>query len=73
VTVRSAGPGTAREELGGLRWTHWGLVENFVAHLQTGEPLRCGGAGGRRSAIILDALAEAPTSAPEEWTPMEEH
>jgi len=73
VTVRSAGPGTAREELDGLRWTHWGLVENFVAHLQTGEPLRCDGAEGRRSAIILDALAEAPTSAPEEWTPMEEH
>lgn len=68
----AATPATHHEACGGLRWTHWGLIENFVAHLRAGEPLLCDGAEGRRSTVILDALAAAQESGNTEWTEIKE-
>jgi predicted dehydrogenase len=65
-------PPARHEELGGLPWTHWGLIENFVAHLQTGAALLCDGAEGRRSTVILDALAAVQERHTTDWTTIEE-
>lgn len=53
--------GTDRDQIDveGLPFTHWGLIENFVAHLLDGERLLCDGPEGRRSTVVLDALGEA--------------
>ncbi|MFW6291016.1 MAG: hypothetical protein ACOC7V_01730 [Spirochaetota bacterium] len=63
MTVTGTGAdGTARLErieAGGLSYTHWGLVENYVAHLIDGKRLLCDGAEGMKSTAVLDALAEA--------------
>jgi predicted dehydrogenase len=62
-------PDAPREEIetGGLPFTHWGLVENFVAHLRSGEPLLCDDVEGRRSTLVLDALAAAQESGSADW------
>lgn len=51
-------PSNAPEILypGTLPWTHWGLVENFVAHLLDGAPLMCDGTAGRASTIVLESI-----------------
>ncbi len=70
MTVRRLGAdGSAkleRIETGGLPYTHWGLVENYVAHILDGTPLLCDGVEGRKSTVALDALAEADAGA-EGW------
>lgn len=57
--------GNVHEETGTLPFTHWGLIENFTAHLLEGRDLLCDGEAGRKSTVILDALAEAVED--EEW------
>jgi predicted dehydrogenase len=52
-------------DTGGLPFTHTGLIENVVAHLTGGVPLLCDGIEGRKSTVLLDALAGAE---PEQWT-----
>ena len=47
------------EHPGGLEYPHWGLIENFVDHLIDGVPLLCDGTEGRKSTVVLDALALA--------------
>jgi predicted dehydrogenase len=71
LTVRVADGADRHEETGSLAWTHWGLIENFIAHLRSGEPLLCDGTEGRRSTAILDALADAQDSTDSEWTQIE--
>jgi predicted dehydrogenase len=58
--------GRVDEDAGSLPHTHRGIVENFVGHLFDGRPLLCDGAEGRKSTVILDALAVAPENG--EWT-----
>ena len=55
ITLRR---GSRAEQLpvSGLPYTHWGLIENFVAHLRVGAPLLCDGEAGRKSTVVLDAL-----------------
>lgn len=62
LLVLRGGGGRANhlESTGGLPYTHWGLVENFVAHLISGEPLLCDGVEGRRSTAVLEAIDRAP-------------
>lgn len=72
LSMINANGSRTHEACGGLPWTHWGLMENFVAHVRTGESLLCDGADGRRSTVILDALAAAQHSAPGQWTDIEE-
>jgi predicted dehydrogenase len=73
MTVTRTGPdGSAdleRIETGGLPYTHWGLIENYVAHLIDGTPLLCDGSEGRKSTVALDALAEAEARGRDEWLP----
>jgi len=45
-----------RLDVGPLRWTHWGLVANFVQHLNGLVPLACSGVEGRKSTAILDVV-----------------
>jgi predicted dehydrogenase len=47
-------------DVGPLRWTHWGLVENFVQHVNGLAPLACDGVEGRKSTVILDIVEELP-------------
>ena len=54
------------EHPGDLPYTHTGLIENFVAHLIDGAPLLCDGNSGRKSTVILDALAAGDSG--DEWT-----
>lgn len=49
--------------LGTLPWTHWGLVENFVAHLLDGVPLMCDGTAGRASTAVLESIDTAGRTA----------
>ncbi len=44
------------EDLGPLPATHWGLVENFVKHINGQAPLACDGVEGRKSTVILDIV-----------------
>jgi hypothetical protein len=43
-------------------------MENYVAHLVDGVSLLCDGNEGRKSTVILDALAAADASG--EWHPI---
>lgn len=54
----SRGNDVTHESCGGLPWTHWGLVENFVAHIRDGAPLLCDGVAGRESTVILERIDE---------------
>jgi predicted dehydrogenase len=54
---------TTREELGPLPATHWGLVENFVQHVNGNAPLACDGVEGRKSTVILDIVNEIQPAA----------
>ncbi len=69
-----AAGGTSRPaehiDTGGLPFTHWGLVENVVAHLLDGAPLLCDGVEGRKSTVVLDALAAAEADGTHEWRPV---
>ncbi len=60
------GHGRVDEDAGTLAHTHRGLMENFVGHILDGRPLLCDGVEGRKSTVILDALAAAPESG--DWT-----
>jgi predicted dehydrogenase len=44
------------EDLGPLPATHWGIVDNFVKHLNGQAPLACDGVEGRKSTVILDIV-----------------
>ena len=57
VVSGSSTEGRESIQTGDLPYTHWGLVATFVAHLQSGTPLLCDGPEGRRSTVVLDALA----------------
>ena len=57
-------------DTGGLPFPHWGLVENVVAHLLDGAPLLCDGVEGRKSTVVLDALAAAEADGTHEWRPV---
>lgn len=48
---------------GTLRWTHWGLVENVVAHLLDGTALLCDGADGLASTAVLEQIDRAAATA----------
>ncbi len=52
-------------DTGGLPFTHTGLIQNVVTHLTDGAPLLCDGLEGRKSTVLLDALAGAE---PDQWT-----
>jgi predicted dehydrogenase len=67
--IREVDGAVALEMLGSLPFTHWGLVENFVAHLRKGEPLLCDGVEGRKSTVILDLLGAERTS--DKWAPVD--
>jgi predicted dehydrogenase len=58
--------GTSTDENPGpLPATHWGLVENFVRHINDETPLACDGVEGRKSTVILDIVNELlPGGAP---------
>ncbi|MDA3955108.1 Gfo/Idh/MocA family oxidoreductase [Oceanispirochaeta sp.] len=43
--------------VGGLRYTHWGLIDNFNKAVEGKEELLCDGIEGRKSSVILDHLA----------------
>lgn len=47
----------SRETFAPLPATHWGLVENFVAHVNGKAPLSCDGVEGRKSTVILDIVS----------------
>jgi predicted dehydrogenase len=51
------GDSVTRETFAPLPATHWGLIENFVAHLQGRAPLACDGVEGRKSTVILDIVS----------------
>ena len=61
LTILRGGDHT-HERCGSLPWTHWGLIENFVAHIREGEPLLCDGGAGRESTVILERIDEALTA-----------
>ena len=42
-----------------LPFTHWGLMDNFNAHLRSGSALACDGQAGRQSTVIEDLINEA--------------
>lgn len=52
------------ESPGPLPATHWGLVENFVAHCNGRSPLACDGIEGRKSTVILDLVEHLHPGAP---------
>ncbi len=68
VLLLNRNGGTETVQTGGLPYTHWGIIENFTAHLRTGAPLLCGGKEGRKSTVILDALGNAT---PDTWERIE--
>lgn len=45
--------------------THWGLIQNWVAHFADGTPLACNGVEGRKSTVILDIVNELDPDGPE--------
>lgn len=55
LVVQRGGKRT-REDLPQLPTTHWGLVENFLAHVNGTAPLACDGVEGRKSTVILDIV-----------------
>jgi hypothetical protein len=46
-----------REAFAPLPFTHWGLIENFVDHMNGRTPLACDGVEGRKSTVILDIVS----------------
>jgi predicted dehydrogenase len=48
--------GTRREDVPGLPFTHWGLVDNFSRHLRGAADLACPGPEGRRAQVIEDLV-----------------
>lgn len=46
------------EDLGPLPATHWGLVENYVQHVNGFAPLLCDGVEGRKSTVIMDLVVQ---------------
>ena len=56
LLVRHGGPKKIKEDLGPLPATHWGIVDNFVKHLNGQAPLACDGPEGRKSTVILDIV-----------------
>jgi predicted dehydrogenase len=50
------------EQCGTLPWTHWGLIENLIAHVHSGDALLCDGVAGRESTVILERIDEASTA-----------
>ncbi len=54
-----------REDFGPERWTHSGLVQNFVDYLNGGAPLACNGVEGRKSQLIQDIADDLPAGG--EW------
>jgi hypothetical protein len=46
--------GMLHEDVGGLPWTHWGLIENFGKALTENLPPVCTGVEGRKSTVLLD-------------------
>jgi len=56
LRIRSAA-GEREEKPGPLRYTHWGIVANFVAHLNDGAPLACSGEDGLMSTAIMDTVS----------------
>jgi predicted dehydrogenase len=57
-----------REDFGPERWTHSGLVRNFVDFLNGRAPLACDGAEGRKSQLIQDVADALPGDG--EWRPV---
>ncbi len=49
---------TKEEDLGPLPATHWGIVDNFVKHVNGLAPLACDGVEGRKSTVILDIVKQ---------------
>lgn len=49
------------EQCGTLPWTHWGLIENVIAHVHSGDALLCDGVAGRESTVILERIDEVST------------
>jgi len=62
LTVARGDDSEKHFDFGPLPWMHWGLVENFVRHLQGRVPLACDGVEGRKSQVIQD-LAESLAAA----------
>lgn len=58
LIVEQPGRPKQREQPGPLPATHWGLVQNFVAHLLHGAALACDGVEGRKSTVILDLVGQ---------------
>lgn len=56
LSIESGGK-VERESFGPLAATHWGLVANFVDHLNGGADLACDGEEGRKSTVILDIVS----------------
>ena len=56
LSIRSDGKEEA-QSFGPLAATHWGLVDNFVQHLNGNAPLACDGEEGRKSTVILDIVS----------------
>ncbi len=54
------------EDLGALPATHWGLVRNFVQHVNGEADLCCDGVEGRKSTVILDIVETLQAGAPEQ-------
>jgi predicted dehydrogenase len=52
----------ARETFAPLPATHWGLIANFVAHLNGQAALACDGPEGRKSTVILDIVSTLTTA-----------
>ncbi len=65
LLVVHRGQEKTREDLGPLPATHWGLVENFVAHVKDGTALACDGVEGRKSTVILDIVGDLAPDGPE--------
>jgi predicted dehydrogenase len=56
LTVERNGQ-SQREVFAPLPATHWGLIENFLAHFNGQAPLACDGVEGRKSTVILDIVS----------------
>ena len=56
LSIESEGK-TEKRSFGPLAATHWGLVENFVQHLNGNADLACDGEEGRKSTVILDIVS----------------
>jgi predicted dehydrogenase len=65
MTIRRDGQET-RETFEPLPATHWGLVANFVDHVNAGTPLACNGVEGRKSTVILDIVNRLEPDGPAE-------